>query len=264
VAIRRDDQTAMTTTRTPANHEDRQIDGLPFVVGRGRRTVVALVSTLAGLAIFNVARAHVIDTAAGIATNLLMAGALAGVAGYATLTARELGTERSRAGAGLRWGAGALAVVAAVVLTAASVPALHGILADDRVDVGADAMLVQVLVTIPLGTVVLEELAFRGLLLGLLRRVTTTGRAVLVGSVAFGLWHIASALASARTNPALAGVSSSGAGLATTVAATVLTTTVAGAIFCWLRLRSGSLLAPAIAHVSTNSVAFAVAWAVAR
>ena len=231
---------------------------------RDRRTTIALVSTVVGLAIFNVARAHVIDTAAGIATNLLMAAALAGVCGYATLTAIELGTERSRIGAGLRWGAGSAAVVTAVVVAAGLVPALSGALADDRVEVGVGEMLGHVLITIPIGTVVLEELAFRGLLLGLLRRVTSTAWAVAVDSVLFGLWHVAPAIASADDNAALADVASASGGLAATVVATVVTTTVAGFALCWLRLRSRSLLAPALAHVATNSVAFAVAWAVAR
>jgi membrane protease YdiL (CAAX protease family) len=224
---------------------------------------VALVSTVVGLAVFDVARAHDIDTAAGVATNLLMAAALAGVCGYATLTAPELGTERSRVGAGLRFGAVAGVVVLAVVGAVALAPGGSAAMADDRVDVSAGAMLVQVLITIPLGTVVLEELAFRGLLLGLLRRLTSTGQAVLISSTLFGIWHVAPALASVGGAGALAGVTATPAGVAAAVAGTVATTFVAGLVFCWLRLRSGSLLAPALAHVATNGVAFAIAWAVA-
>lgn len=250
----------MTTTRPPSEIDQE----LPIVFGRDRRTVVALVSSVVGLAIFNGARAQVIDTAAGIATNLLMAGALAGVCGYATLRATELGTERSRLGAGLRWGGAALVIVTVVVVATAFVPALAGVLADDRVEVSTAEMLVHVLVTIPIGTVVLEELAFRGLLLGLLRRVTSTGWAVLADSLLFGLWHVAPAVMSADDNAAVADVAASGPGLAATVVATVLITAVAGLVFCWLRLRSRSIVAPALAHLATNSVAFAVAWTVAR
>ena len=39
------------------------------------------------------------------------------------------------------------------------------------------------------------------------------------------------------------------------VAGSVATTFIAGLLFCWLRLRSRSLLAPVIAHLSTNAVA---------
>ena len=35
---------------------------------------------------------------------------------------------------------------------------------------------------------------------------------------------------------------------------------VAGAVFAYLRLRSGSLLAPALAHLATNDISFVVGW----
>ena len=44
-------------------------------------------------------------------------------------------------------------------------------------------------------------------------------------------------------------------------AGTVLATTVAGVGFGWLRVKSGSLLAPVLAHLATNSLTFAIAWA---
>jgi membrane protease YdiL (CAAX protease family) len=31
-------------------------------------------------------------------------------------------------------------------------------------------------------------------------------------------------------------------------------------VFCWLRLRSRSLIAPVMAHLATNGLALAVAW----
>jgi membrane protease YdiL (CAAX protease family) len=37
-------------------------------------------------------------------------------------------------------------------------------------------------------------------------------------------------------------------------------TSVAGVVFSWLRLRSRSLVACVIAHFATNGVALAVAW----
>jgi membrane protease YdiL (CAAX protease family) len=38
------------------------------------------------------------------------------------------------------------------------------------------------------------------------------------------------------------------------VVGTVLLTTVAGAVFCWLRVRSGSLLAPVLLHWALNGL----------
>ncbi|MBV8951398.1 MAG: CPBP family intramembrane metalloprotease [Actinobacteria bacterium] len=48
------------------------------------------------------------------------------------------------------------------------------------------------------------------------------------------------------------------------VAAAVAITFAAGVLFCWLRLRSRSLLAPLLAHLATNGAAFVVAWFVVR
>ena len=53
--------------------------------------------------------------------------------------------------------------------------------------------------------------------------------------------------------------SSAGGGVGTvvfSVAGTVSLTTAAGLAFVWLRLRSNSLVAPALAHVATNSLAY--------
>jgi len=44
------------------------------------------------------------------------------------------------------------------------------------------------------------------------------------------------------------------------VLGSIAVTFVAGLIFCWLRLRSSSLLAPVMAHFATNGLALAVAW----
>jgi len=180
------------------------------------------------------------NLAVGVGFGLLgLAGGL-GVGG--------LGLSPSRLRAGACYGLAVLGVIAAGLAAAAAMPATRGFLADPRVHVSAGQMLLTVLVTIPLGTVVLEELAFRGTLLGLLRTQMSTTWAVAVCSVAFGLWHVS-------------GVWSRGAGV---IVGTVAATTVAGVGFAWLRLRSDSLLAPALAHVATNSVAFAAAWVVWR
>ena len=108
-------------------------------------------------------------------------------------------------------------------------------------------MLWRALVVIPLATVVMEELAFRGVLLGLLRRIVDDRRALLAAAALFGLWHIPGTL-------------DDGPGA---VIGTVLATAVAGIVFGWLRLGSDSLVAPVLAHVATNSVTFVLAWVIA-
>ena len=47
------------------------------------------------------------------------------------------------------------------------------------------------------------------------------------------------------------------------VIGTVLATAHAGIVLCWLRIGSGSLLAPVLAHIATNSVTFVLAWVIA-
>jgi len=61
-------------------------------------------------------------------------------------------------------------------------------------------------------------------------------------------------------NPAVAGFSASVAGRVLVVLGSVTVTFVAGLVFCWLRLRSRSLIAPVMAHCATNGLALVVAW----
>jgi uncharacterized protein len=228
------------------------------------RTTTALVLVVVGLAAFNVARNQVVPGEAQLGANLLAAGAVAVVAWWAALGADELGLRRDRLGAGARYGGVVVAVVVLASLVVAVVPALRPALDDDRVDVGPPALAFEVGVSIPFGTVLLEELAFRGVLLALLLRRTTGLRAAGASSLLFGSWHVLPALTATDANDALGAVAATSAGLALAVGGTVAATTAAGLGLCWLRLRSGSLLAPAIAHLAVNGVAFTVAWAVAR
>jgi membrane protease YdiL (CAAX protease family) len=56
-----------------------------------------------------------------------------------------------------------------------------------------------------------------------------------------------------------AAVGGDAAGVTLRVLATVLFTSLAGVALCWLRLRSGSLLAPALAHWTVNGLGVIVA-----
>ena len=169
-----------------------------------RRTTAALALTIAALAGFNVARSTVLPDGWDLGANIAMAGVVALVAAWAAESADELGLARSRIWRGLAWGAGAFAVVLGVLLVAAAIPATRGFFDDDRADIGAGQLLFEVGVSVPFGTVLLEELAFRGSLLALLRRLTRTWVAVVVSSLLFGLWHIAPAITSAGSNDAVA------------------------------------------------------------
>lgn len=108
---------------------------------------------------------------------------------------------------------------------------------------------------IPLGTVLTEELIFRGVIFALIAQASTDWSAVVYSSVAFGAWHIVDSVIFSRHNSAFGGK-------ATTAIATVAFTTLAGIAFATLRLLSGSLLAPVLLHISSNSGALLISWLV--
>lgn len=233
--------------------------------GRPGRTRpgAALPAALALVAAYNVVGNLLLPSAAYVPANLAFAGALVALARRSGATAGDLGLRTDRLGRGLRAGLAVLALVTAVVVAAAFVPAAGNLFEDTRVaGVGAAGMAYQTLVRIPLGTAVTEEVVFRGVLLGMLLRRTSPRAAVAGSSVAFGLWHVLPALETAGATPALPSAGTP-AGMAAAAGAAVAATTVGGLLFAWLRLRAESLLAPTLAHAATNGVAFAVAWALA-
>lgn len=175
----------------------------------------------------------------------------------AAMTADELGLARTAIPSGLRWGLGVVAVIVAGLAVVVLVPSLQSVLEDDRAEVSLRSMLWRALVVIPVATVVVEELLFRGVLLGLLQRLLSPGRALIACAAVFGLWHL---LPVWRGGGAGVG----GGGSIGAVAGTFAATFAAGIGFGWLRQRSGSLIAPICAHIGTNSATFAAAWLVAR
>jgi membrane protease YdiL (CAAX protease family) len=212
----------------------------------GPRAALAL--TVAVLAGYHEARRLAIPDSWHGVTNTAMIGVFAGIAVAAGCTARELGLGSWRRGVR----AGGIVAGAAAVVTA--IAALSGADPTGRVEAAAELsgreVLVQVFAEIPIATVVLEELAFRGVLFALLARLVSPRTALVVGSVLFGIWHV--------SPPAV--VSSAVGGELATVAAT----TGAGVVFHLLRRRTDSLAAPAVAHWGTNGVTLGVAWLLGR
>jgi membrane protease YdiL (CAAX protease family) len=98
---------------------------------------------------------------------------------------------------------------------------------------------------IPVGTVWSEEAAYRGALATLAAEGFGPGLGRLVQAAAFGLSHIADARSTGEP-----------------VAGTVLATGVAGWVFALLAERSGSLVAPMLAHLAINEAGAAAALAV--
>jgi membrane protease YdiL (CAAX protease family) len=186
-----------------------------------------------------------------VVANLAATCSLLFAARRAGLATAELGLARRRLPAGLRWGGACAAIVGTAYLIAVLVPSFRPLLTDDRVG-GLDGgqLAYRVLVRIPLGTVLWEEVAFRGVLLAVLARLLPMRAAVAVSAVVFGIWHVRPTLGALEAYDVAAGPLLTSAAVVLACAGTA----IAGAFFAWLRLRSGSLLAPVLLHLATNSL----------
>lgn len=215
--------------------------------------------TVGVLVVFTVARAFGLLGPPVVSISLLIA-ALVLIAWSAGATCVDLGLGRADMRAGLRYGAGAFGVILLVLVVAAVIPVTKGFLHDSRAQIGGGRLLYELGVSIVLLTAIPEELAFRGVLLGSALKLWGRWRASLVTSALFGLWHIAPTLHTMSDNRALGGASATAGGQVMLVLGSIAVTFAAGLIFCWLRLRSRSLIAPVMAHAATDGLALAVAW----
>ncbi len=154
---------------------------------------------------------------------------------------------------------GLFVATSAVVATVSQVPAVADAFMDDRVAglTGAQVAYLAFL-RVPFGTVLIEEVAFRGVLLAILGQRLPMRGAVTLSSLAFGVWHVLPILYVAPGNAAMAGMFESSRVLA--VLAGVLASALVGAAFCWLRLRFDHLIAPMAVHAGANATAYWVAW----
>jgi membrane protease YdiL (CAAX protease family) len=150
-------------------------------------------------------------------------------------------------------------VIALAMLVGTQLPGITTAYQDQRVaDLGADEVAFAALVRVPVGTALLEEVAFRGILLAMLMRRVGTAWGVAGSSVAFGAWHLLPALHLAEGNAAI------GAALGTQSLAVagvaMVAAGLAGAFLSLLRIRYDHLIAPLAVHVTTNSVGYLLAW----
>lgn len=186
----------------------------------------------------------------------VVAVVLAVFARWSGLTWSQLGLGRDRLGSGLRWGVFAVGIVAATYLAGVLLPTTRSAFLDSRYHLSVSGALVSAFVVIPLGTVLMEEVAFRSVLWGVLARQVRTWRVLVISSALFGLWHVLPALHLASANKGVGAAVSSAGGWASAlaVAGTVLLTAAGGLVAGELRRRSGSVLASAGMHWATNAL----------
>lgn len=215
--------------------------------------------TMGALTLFTVARSYGLLGPPLVSGGLLI-GVLVLIAWSAGATLADLGLGRANAGAGVRYGAGAFGLVLLVLIVAAAIPATNGFLHDSRAQISGGRLIYELGVSIVLLTAIPEEFAFRGVLLGSALRLWGPWRASLITSALFGLWHIAPTLHTMSDNRSVSGLAASVGGQVLLVFGSIAVTSIAGLAFCWLRLRSRSLIAPIMAHIATNGLALTVAW----
>jgi membrane protease YdiL (CAAX protease family) len=157
---------------------------------------------------------------------------------------------------------GVVAVVSLVYLIGSLVPQTRSAFADDRVsNLSAGGLVWAAFVRVPFGTVLLEEVAFRGVLLAMLWRRVGVWPGIVASSVAFGLWHILPSLGITTSNEAVgAAIGSGQSARIAAVVATVFFTFLAGLVFCELRRRFDHLIVPMALHWATNGLGFLFAW----
>jgi uncharacterized protein len=213
---------------------------------------IALLLTVA-VVVWSLVANLVVGDRGYVLRNLVATALVVWLATLAALPLEDLGLATDALGDGWRWGRLMVVAAAVVVALAAGLADRLGpvaaLLGDRRAALPFAALVSAVLVRIPLGTALFEEVLFRGVVLAALQQVGSTGFAVAWSSIAFGLWHVAPTIVALRENGVPPG---SPAGRRAIVGA-VLVTTLAGVGFAGLALASGSLLAPFLAHWAFNA-----------
>jgi membrane protease YdiL (CAAX protease family) len=214
-----------------------------------RRRLVSLAASSAGLVLWGNVVVPRLPAGPVVRAAVNAAGAAAALSvalgrGYGR---RELGLAPPAWTAGARLGgpaAGAVLGALAVLLTTSHGRAALAAGAQDRTALRAG-------LTIPGGTVLAEEVAFRGVLQAMAERRLPPRDAMAWCATTFSLWHFAGAVRS-RSGPSAG------------VLVDLLATGAAGVVLGLLRRRSGSVLAPVLLHLATNSGGLVAAAIAAR
>ena len=167
---------------------------------------------------------------------------------------------------GLLWALGCIGVIALAYAIGSLFSRTRSAFHDERlIEMSGSKIAFQALIEVPLGTVLLEEIAFRAVLLSMLARRFGIVWAIVISAILFGLWHVLPSIGTHEANPALGSVVGKGRrGNILAVLLSVITTALAGVLFAALRLVSGSVLAPMGFHWGTNGLGYAFGWTLMR
>ena len=133
---------------------------------------LAVAITIVLLVVVNVVDVRVAHAA--LVVGPVCAVVLLGLARLAGLSWQELGLGPGTWRRGLTWAAAIIGLAAIVLAAGAALPLTRDAFRDSRYHLDLAHALLTAFALIPVGTVLLEEIAFRGVLWGLLRRIGGT------------------------------------------------------------------------------------------
>lgn len=146
------------------------------------------------------------------------------------------------------------AIIIGTLVISVIPPLRHYFLGNNLAHASGKLIAFEAAIRIPFGTALVEEILFRGVLLGLLLAHHTPTMAIIISAAIFGFWHIFPTINSLENNQVMAAKMKGQKKRKTgAVAGAVLLTSIAGLIFGWLRLLAGSIIAPWLVHWSINA-----------
>lgn len=229
--------------------------------GKSDRRLPATVAVLVLLATATFLVNRVLPGWAYPVCGLVVTVALIAVARWSGLRARSIGLDLRHLGRAALFGLIGLAAIGVAFGVAVAVPALRTLFDDGRLGdtLGVGTLLWVTLIRIPLGTVLLEEIAFRGVLPALFGAGDRwRWRPVLAAAALFGLWHALPSLALMQN--AAIGTAFGGVPIWVVSVLAMLGAALAGVVLHWWRHTGRGLLAPMLVHLATNSGGVLVAW----
>lgn len=222
---------------------------------------LALVAVVAVLAVSNVLINRVLPEWVYVPWNLAVATLVAVIALRAGVRFADLGVSSQWLRRSLVVGLIGFGAFAVIFVAGALLPWTRSWFDDARVEAGWPALAYHALIKIPLGTVLLEEVAFRGVLPALLGLRGAGGWRwfpVLGSGVLFGLWHVLPAITLVAGNSAVHDLVGGEAPWG--VVGAVVAAAGAGVLLSATRWAGRGLLTPITIHIGTNSLALVTAW----
>lgn len=238
-------------------HTSSMLDSYRTVIMQTNpKKIWVIAGYLSLLTCYNVLAVHINGWQQWILVSLLVLVSCAVIWWY-RISSTELGLARKNLQRGLLYGVAIGGFIAVGMILAYVIqPTLF---TDSRYSGTTNTEAIGRLLYMLFRTVIVEELVFRGILLALFLRKMPTVQAVIASSLLFGLWHIMPSLGVSSSSSAANTLLPSFIGTIAVIAGIVVATGCAGALFCFAKIRSNSLVAPIIVHWTINGVGLVLA-----